>query len=90
MNTTFQFSNADAQDVAVVGEVDHPAPWALLDLAGQVRQQVVAVDMDLVGHVPDLVALLELLDDVGFAGGGKERRQPVMVLDNLVGHRRRP
>ena len=32
-----------------------------------------------------LVALLELLDDVGLARRGEERRQPVVVLDDLVG-----
>ena len=36
--------------------------------------------------VAGLVALLQLLDDVGFTGGGQERRQPVVVLDDLVGH----
>ena len=78
-----------AEHVAVVGEVDHPAPRALVHLAGQVRQQVVAVDVDLVGHVAGLVARLQLLDDVRLAGGGEERRQPVMVLDDLVGDRAR-
>ena len=29
---------------------------------------------------------LQLLDDVGLAGRGEERRQPVVVLDDLVGH----
>ena len=31
-----------------------------------------------------LVALLQLLDDVGLAGGREERRQPVVVLHDLV------
>ena len=74
MNTTFQLSNRDAEHVAVVGEVDEPLARALVDLAGQVGQQVEAVDVDLVGHVADLVAGLQLLDDVGIAGGGEERR----------------
>ena len=38
-------------------------------------------------RVADRVARLELLDDVGLAGGGQERRQPVVVLDDLVGDR---
>ena len=61
-------------------------PWRglLLDLAGQVRQQVVAVDVHLEGLVADRVAGLQLLDDVRLAGGGEERRQPVVVLDDLV------
>ena len=79
----------DAEHVAVVGEVDHPAARALVHLAGQVRQQVVAVDVHLVGHVAGLVALLELLDDVRITRGGQERRQPIMVLHNLVGDRAR-
>ena len=32
------------------------------------------------------MALLQLLDDVGIACGRQERRQPIMMLDNLVGH----
>ena len=87
MNTTFQFSARMPEHVAVVGEVDHPAPRALVDLAGEVRQQVVAVDVHLVRHVADGVAGLEFLDDVGIAGGRQEGRQPIMVLHDLVGDR---
>src|SRR5258707_12495738 len=43
--------------------------------------------MNLVFHVAGLMALLQLLDDVGIARGGKESRQPIMMLPNLVGHR---
>ena len=77
------------EHVAVVGEVDEPLPRALVDLAGQVRQQVVAVDVDLEGRVADSCARLQLLDDVRLAGGGEERRQPVVVLDDLVRDRAR-
>ena len=35
------------------------------------------------------MALFELLDDVGFAGRGEERRQPVVMLHYLVGDRAR-
>ena len=66
-----------------------PAPRAVLDLAGQVGQQVVPVDVDLVLVFSSarLVALLQLLDDVRFAGRGQERGQPVVMLHDLVGHR---
>src|SRR5205085_12644172 len=79
----------DAQYVTVVGEVDHAAARALLDFAGEVGEQVVSVDVDPVGRVTGLVALFELLDDVGFAGRGEERRQPVVMLHYLVGDRAR-
>ena len=80
---------AEREHVAVVGEVDEPLPRALVHLAGEVGQQVVAVDVDLEGLVADRVARLQLLDDVGLARGGEERRQPVVVLDDLVRDRRR-
>src|SRR4051794_7196834 len=54
----------DAQYVTVVGEIDHAATRAFLDLASEVWQQVVAVDVDLVRHIPGLVPGLELLDDI--------------------------
>ena len=79
-------------EFAVVGEVEEAAPRAVFDLTRQVRQQVEAVDVDLVLGLSvgtGLVALLQLLDDVGFAGGGQECRQPVVVLDDVVGHRAR-
>ena len=85
MKTTFQLSKR-GRAVAIVGEVDEALAWAVVHLAGQVRQQVVAVDVHLEGLVAGLVALLELVDDVGVAGGGEERRQPVVVLDDLVRH----
>ena len=34
---------------------------------------------------PTVCPALQLLDDVRLAGGGQERRQPVVVLDDLVG-----
>ncbi len=34
---------------------------------------------------PALIALLQLVADVGVAGGGQQRRQPVVVLDDVVG-----
>ena len=61
----------------------------MLDLAHQVRQQVEPVDVDLVLGLPVgacLVALLQLVADVGVARGGQQRRQPVVVLDDVVGN----
>src|SRR5258705_13744453 len=77
----------DAQYVTVVGEVNHSTARALVRLAGEVRQQVEPVDVDLVGHVAGLVAGLELLDNLRIPGGRQERRQPIMVLYNLIGYR---
>ena len=40
--------------------------------------------MDLVGAVAELLALLQLLDDVRIAGGGDEGREPVEPGDDAV------
>ena len=47
---------AEREHVAVVGEVDEALARALVDLAGQVRQQVEAVDVHLEGRVADRLA----------------------------------
>jgi hypothetical protein len=77
---------ADAQHVTVVGEVDEALARAFIHLAGQIGQQVEGVEVDLELLVAGFVALLELLDDVRLPGGGQEGGQPVVVLDELVGH----
>ena len=56
---------AQAEHVAVVAEVEEEVARALLGLAGQVGQQVEAVDVVLVGAADGLIALLQLVDDVG-------------------------
>ena len=48
---------AQRHDLLVVIAVDERDPRALLRLAGQVRHQIIAVEVDLVGHVADRVAL---------------------------------
>ena len=45
--------------------------------AGDQVRLVIAVEMHLVGAIAELLALLELLDDVRIAGGRHERREPV-------------
>jgi hypothetical protein len=65
---------AKRHEIAVVREVDEPLARAGLLLACQVRQQVVSVDMHLERLVGRLVALLQLLDDVGLARRCQERR----------------
>jgi hypothetical protein len=75
------------QHVAVVAEVDVEIPRARLGLARQVWQQVETVDVVLVGAADRLMALLQLVDDVGIAGHREERRQPVVMLDDAVGDR---
>src|SRR5436305_5823735 len=59
---------------------------ALLNLASQIRNQIMAVEVDLIGHVADGVALQQLVFNVGIAGHRSECRQPVMMGDHLVGH----
>ena len=48
---------AQCHDLLVVVAVDERDPRALLRFAGQIRHQIIAVEVDLVGHVPDRVAL---------------------------------
>ena len=75
--------------VAVVGEVEEATPRAVLDLADQIGQQVEAVDVDLVypffsvAHVG--IALLELVHHVRVPRGRQQCRQPIVVLDDVVG-----
>jgi hypothetical protein len=47
-------------------------------------QQVVAIDVDLVRLVTDLVARFELFDGVGIPSGGKESGQPIVMTDDFV------
>ena len=53
-------AHADRQDVAVIADVKEELPRTFFRLAGQVGDQVVAVDMDLVGLFADLVPLRSL------------------------------
>src|SRR5262249_42937142 len=60
-------------------------------LAGDQVRLVIAVEMDLVGAVADLLALLQLIGDVRVAGRRHEGREPVKpgydaVLDFPRGH----
>ena len=57
------------------------------DLPRQVGDEVVAVQMDLVDHVADLVALEQLLLHVGVARDREQGRQPVVRRDDIVGYR---
>ena len=70
----------------IVVDVEERHPRALRDLAGQVGDEVVTVQVDLVGHVSDLVALQQLVFYLRIAGHGHKSRQPVEVSDDLVGH----
>jgi hypothetical protein len=50
--------------VAVVVEVNESLAWAFLNLASQIWQEIVTVDMHLESFVAGLVTFLELLDDI--------------------------
>ena len=69
MNTTFQLSVTRRNQVAVVGEVEERDPRACLLLSGQIRKQVVAVEMHLERLAGGLVSVEQLLLDIGLAGG---------------------
>src|SRR5262249_33932782 len=68
-------------------EVEDLLTRALLHLAPEEWQEVVAVDVDLPGLAIRLVPLLQLLDDVGFTRRGQERRQPVFLRKDFVDDR---
>src|SRR5262249_14739923 len=55
--------------------------------AGEELGLVKAVEVNFVGvAVVVVVAGEALADDIGFAGDGAERRNPIIVADHLVGH----
>ena len=77
-----------------LGEVEDLVPLRR-PLAGDQVGLVVAVEMDLVGAVADLLALEQLVGDVGIAGRGDQGREPVeagedAVLDLAGRHLARP
>ena len=76
--------HTDGHDVAVVADVEEGIPRAFVHLAFQVRQHVVTVDMHLERLLAGLVALEQLLLDVGHARGGEEGRQPVLMGEDAV------
>jgi hypothetical protein len=75
---------AQTSQIAIVGEIEKLLTRALLLRAGQVRQQVVAVEMHLVGHAAGLVAGEQLLLDVRHPGRGEQGRHPVEVRNDPV------
>ena len=75
---------AQAKQVALVAEVEELLARIFRGLAGQVRQQVVAVEMHLEGLVADFHALEELLFHVGNARSREERGHPVEVRHDAV------
>ena len=77
---------AQCGQLLVVVDVEERLARAFRDLPGQVGDQVVAVEMDLVGHVAHLVALEQLLLHLRVAGHRQQGRQPVEVGDDVVGH----
>ena len=77
---------AHTQHVAIVAEVEEELARAFLRVAGQVGQEIHAVDMVLIGASDGFVALLQLVDHVGRARHREKGRQPVVMLDDVVGH----
>ena len=80
---------AQRREVAVVGPVEELPARRLLLLALEVRQQVVAVEVDLVVAAHGRVAREQLLLDVGLADRGQQRRQHVLVREHVVVDRAR-
>ena len=83
----FPVAHPDRHDIAVVTDIEEELPGAFLHLAAQVRQHVVAVDVNFEGLVAGLVACEKFLLDVRLSGGGQKCRQPILVGNDAVHHR---
>ena len=70
---------AQPREVAIVREIEEFLAGARGNLAREVRQHVVAVEVDLVVGSPGRVALEQLLLQCGYAGRVGQRRHPVQV-----------
>src|SRR5262245_32218256 len=80
-------THSHRDNLAVVAEIHKGLPRALLRLAGHVRNQVVAVEMDLVGRASDLVAIEALLSDLVIPGYVQVRRKHIDVRADSVQRR---
>ena len=74
---------AQGEQVAIVAEVEEFIAAAFCGFSGEVVQLVVAVEVDLEGLVPGFMAVEELFLDVGLAGRGEKRGQPVFARKNV-------
>jgi hypothetical protein len=79
----FPVVESQRDQVAVIVEVDETWTRTLLLLAGQIRRQIVTVDMHPKHLVARLVAFFQFRHDVGFSGQGKKCGQPVVVLHDF-------
>ena len=71
-----------ADDLTVVVEVDEAVACALVGLAGEVVELVVPVEVVLVLLAVNGGALEQAFRNVGVAGGGHQRREPVEAGDD--------
>src|SRR5215813_5676282 len=77
-------AHAQRQDLAVVADIEEELSGALPGLANKVREQVVAIDVDLVGLIAGRVALQQLRADVLLARSGEKCGQPVLMRGDVV------
>ena len=77
-------AHADGDHLASVVHVNELLARRVLRLATEVIEEVVAIDVVLVGSTVEFHALEQLLLHIGRAGGGGERRQPVFVRHDAV------
>ena len=73
-----------SEEVSVVAKINKLTARAPLFLAREVRQDVVAVKVDLVSRAARFVPLEQFLLHVRIARGREQRRQPVEPADDLV------
>jgi len=59
----FPVAHPDAQNVAIVADVEEELSGTLFRLAGEIGQQVVTIDMHLIGPVARLITLKKLRRD---------------------------
>jgi hypothetical protein len=64
---------AQRHELLVVVDVEKPLSRTLFYLAGEIRHQVMAIEVDLVGCVPNRIALHQLFGDLGIASHRQDR-----------------
>src|SRR6516162_7872038 len=77
-------TETNRHELPVITEVDQRLPRTFLHFAGEVRQHVVAIEMDVEGLIADLRSLEQSLRDVQVAGGRQQGGKHINVTDDAV------
>src|SRR6516162_4498545 len=77
---------AQTGQLLVVVDVKERFTRAFRDLPAEIGYEIIAVEVDLVGHVADFVALEQFVLHFYIASNGQERWQHVEVGDDVIGY----